>query len=162
MLLDTPTFVVHRRVNRPLNEVQHGLADRTLLAPSRVIDLGADGYMYIDEPLRPVAPFSSRQPLPTWCARVHLLTARRRTVATVELEVSTWAHDATSVTIRPVARHPERWRAWRMRQYFALAHPGADAVARILARRATAAPGTLRDDEIARLDRRAISVGADG
>jgi hypothetical protein len=91
------------------------------------------------EPLRPVCPYSSRQPLPTWCGTARLLTARSRLVATVEVEVSMWSDDATSVTIRPAAKHPERWRAWRLRRYFPLAHRAADATAGLVARRAVLA-----------------------
>ena len=137
MPLDAPTFVVQRRVNHPLSLVQRGLADRAPITPQRLVDLGENGSMFVAEPLHPVAPFSSRQPMPTWCTRANLLTPRGRLVATVEVEVSMWAHDATSVSLRPVARHPERWRAWRMRRYFGLAHHAADATAHLLAPRAT-------------------------
>jgi hypothetical protein len=136
MPLAAPTFVVHRRLNRPLADVQRGLADRTLVAPTRIIRLEPHGFMHVDAAFRPVAPFSSHQPLPTWCVRAHLLAARGRTVAAVELEVSMWSRDATSVTLRPVSRHPERWRRWRLRSYFALAHGAVDATVRLLAERA--------------------------
>ncbi|MDQ1467956.1 MAG: hypothetical protein QOH10_2371 [Actinomycetota bacterium] len=136
MLLDAPTFVVQRRINRPLTDVQRGLADRRALVPAAPLDPVSEGFMHLHEPLRPVAPFSSRQPAPSWCARAYLLTARQRLVATVEIEVSMWSRDATSLTLRPVARHPERWRPWRLRQYFALAHLAADATARLVAQRA--------------------------
>jgi hypothetical protein len=137
MQLETPTFVVQRRVNQPLSAVQRGLADRSLLAPTCVLDLEAAGLMYLAEPLRPVAPFSARQPTPTWCAEGQLLTARRHAVASVEIEVSMWSEAATCVTMRPAVRHPERWNARRVRRYFTVAHAAADETARLIARRAT-------------------------
>ena len=139
MLIDAPTFVVQRRVNHPLADVQRGLADGTVLAPAGMLELESEGFLCVNEPLRPVRPYSSRQPVPTWCATGHLLTSRRRRVATVELEVSMWSRDATSLTIRPVARHPERWRAWKLRQYFTLAHLAVDATAGLVAHRAVRA-----------------------
>ena len=148
MPLDAPTFVVQRRVNHPLSLVQRGLADRAPITPQRLVDLGENGSMFVAEPLHPVAPFSSRQPMPTWCTRANLLTPRGRLVATVEVEVSMWAHDATSVSLRPVARHPERWPAWRLRRYFALAHLAADATSWLLAQRATTSIDTRFADEV--------------
>jgi hypothetical protein len=139
MLLDPPTFVVERRINRPLAEVQRGLADRKALVPNRLLDLDPDGFMYVAESLRPMTPYSSRQPLPTWLGSARLLTSRHRLVARVELEVSIWSHDATSLILRPVARNPARWGSRRLRHYFALAHLGADAAARLLDRRAMTA-----------------------
>ena len=76
MLLDAPTFVVQRRINRPLTDVQRGLSDRRALVPAAPLDPVSEGFMHLHEPLRPVAPFSSRQPAPSWCARAYLLTAR--------------------------------------------------------------------------------------
>ena len=137
MTLTAPSFVVERRINHPMDEVQRGLADRTPLAPAGLLDPEAEGFLCIIDPLRPVRPYSARQPTPTWWASAHLLTARRRLVAKVDLEVSMWSHDATGLTLRPAARHPERWRAWRVRNYFALAHDAADETARLIARRAT-------------------------
>lgn len=146
LLFDTPTFVVQRRVNQPLADVQRGLADRRGLVPTGMLDLEPDGFLCMPEPLRPVRPYSSRQPVPTWCGTARLLTSRHRLVATVELEVSMWSDDATSVTIRPVAQHPERWRAWRLRHYFALAHLAADAMAGLVARRALLAVAAYRNE----------------
>ena len=147
MLLEAPTFNVQRRINHQLSEVQRGLADRTPLAPTGLLDPDAEGFLCIVEPLRPVRPYSSRQPLPTWFAIGHLLTSRRRLVARVELEVSMWSHDASSLSLRPVARHPERWRAWRVRHYFALAHDAADETARLIAQRAASAAEARRNEQ---------------
>jgi hypothetical protein len=136
MFIDPPAFVVQRRINHPLTDVQRGLADRAALAPNRLVDLDTEGFLYLAEPLRPISPYNSRQPLPTWCARARLLTSNRRVVAPVELEVSMWSHEATSLSLRPVARHPVRWSARRLRRYFNLAHPAADAAAQLVGRRA--------------------------
>ncbi|HEY5012891.1 MAG TPA: hypothetical protein VIK61_09325 [Acidimicrobiia bacterium] len=160
MSLSTPTFVVQRRVNHRLTELQQGLADRSELVAARVLDLGRAGSMYFDEPLRPVARYSPVQPTPTWCGRAHLLTPRRRVVATVELEVSMWSPDASALEMRPVAAHPERWRSRRIRQYFELAHEGADATTRLLVRRAIDASTARRDANIAVPERRAVPVGS--
>ena len=59
-----------------------------------------------------------------------------------------WSRDASCLTVRPVARHPERWRAWRLRRYFALAHDAADATARLVAQRAVAAADADRRDRL--------------
>jgi hypothetical protein len=159
MQLDTPTFVVQRRVNQPLSAVQRGLADRSLLAPTCVLDLEAAGLMYLAEPLRPVAPFSSRQPTPTWCAEGQLLTTRRHAVASIEIEVSMWSDAATCVTLRPAARHPERWPARRVRRYFTAAHAAADETARLLARRAESTLDAYADRAAEADDHGAVPVG---
>jgi len=148
MLFDPPTFVVQRRINHPLADVQRGLADRVALVPDGILDLGADGFLQLAEPMRPMTPYSSRQPLPTWCAPALLLTPGWRPVAPVELEVSMWSHEATSLALRPAARHPERWSSRRLRRYFALAHAGADATARLVARRAMTAVDVHRGERI--------------
>jgi hypothetical protein len=159
MLLDAPTFVVHRRLNQPLSVVQRGLADRTMLTSTPLIDLGSDGFLHLDGALRPAASFSSRQPMPTWCGRAHLLNARRRPIATVEIEISMWSTDATSISLRPVARHPERWRSWRLRAYFALAHRASDTTAALLAHRAALVRDAV-DAEVAPDERVATPVSS--
>jgi len=129
------TFVVQRRVNVPLTAVQRGLADRTRLVPDRMIDLGT-GVLAIDDALQPVAPFSSNQPLPTWAGRAELLSERGRRIATIEVDVSMWSSASTCITLRPATRHPDRWSARRLRQYFTHAHTAVDAIGVVLVRRA--------------------------
>lgn len=160
MFFDPPTFVVQRRINHPLADVQRGLADRAALVPDGMLDLGADGFLHIVEPLRPMTPYSSRQPLPTWCAPARLLTSSRRLVAPVELEVSMWSHEATSLTLRPAARHPERWSPRRLRRYFGLAHVGADVAARLVARRTMTAADARRRDRVSLPEHPAEPVGS--
>lgn len=133
--LEAMTFVVQRRVNIPLTSVQRGLADRTRLVEDRMLDLGT-GVVAIDEALRPVAPFSAQQPVPTWSGRAQLLSPRGRRVATVEVDVSMWSSGSTCIALRPVARFPDRWSARRLRRYFALAHAAVDAIGVLLVRRA--------------------------
>jgi hypothetical protein len=159
MSLSTPTFVVQRRVNRRIADIQHGLAGRTGLVAPRELDLGRAGSMYFDEPLRPVPRSGPIQLTPTWCGRARLLNPRRRVVATVELEVSMWSPDASAFEMRPVAAHPERWRGARIRRYFELAHEGADATARLLVRRAVDASAARHDANILVPDHRPVPAG---
>jgi hypothetical protein len=155
--LGAPTFVVQRRVNVPLDAVQRGLADRTPLVATRRVVLGTAGYAVMHEPLRPVAPFSSYQPIPTWCGPALLLSPRGSRVARVDVEVSMWSPDATCIIVRPVARHPERWSRTRLRHYFALAHATADVVGGVIARRAFA---TVRATTVATDDTDRVAVWA--
>lgn len=136
MHYDAFDFVLQRRVNLPLPAVQLGLADRSPLVATRRLELGDAGSVVLREPLRPIAPFSAHQTLPTWCGRATALTPRGSRVAHVDIEVSMWSSDATCVVVRPVARHPERWSRRRVQRYFALAHATADAIGGVLVDRA--------------------------
>jgi hypothetical protein len=138
MLIATPSFVIQRRIPHPLSAVHSGLADRKPLGSTELLALGADGYLHVSEPFRPMTPNFSPQSSPTWRAPACLLTKRARVVALIEVEVSMWSHDSTDLQLRPVARHPERWSSRRIGRYFALAHPGADEIARLLAQRVRA------------------------
>ena len=135
MLLDPPSFVIQRRIMHPLHDVHQGLADRARLGPIDLHDPGRDGFLFVDEQFRPVRSLVARQTAPTWCAGARLLDDRRRTVARVEIELSMWSSDSSELQLRPVARHPERWSSRKARRYFALAHRGADATARLVAHR---------------------------
>jgi len=136
MLIDAPSFVIQRRIPCPLSAVHRGLADRTPLAPTELLTLDDGGFLHSGEPFRPIAPNLALQGAPTWRAPAALLTKRTRVVALVEVEVAMWSHDSTELTLRPVARHPERWSSRRIRRYFTLAHLGTDEIARRLAERA--------------------------
>jgi hypothetical protein len=136
MTYDALSFVLQRRVNMPLASVQRGLADRAPLVAARRLELGAAGSVVLREPLRPVAPFSRHQPLPTWSGRATALSPRGSRVANVDIEVSMWSPDATCIILRPDARNPERWSRRRVRRYFMLAHATIDAVGRALLDRA--------------------------
>jgi hypothetical protein len=88
MYIEAPSFVIQRRIAYPLPDVHRGLADRAPIGTATLFELGSHGFFHINEPLRPMAPMSSRQPMPTWRACARLLTDRRRVVAMVELTVS--------------------------------------------------------------------------
>ena len=138
MSYDGLAFVLQRRVNTPLADLQRGLADRSPLTATRRLDLGDRGCAVLRDPFRPVTPLGAHQPLPTWCGNATLLTSRGGRVADVDVEVSMWSPDATCLTVRPVARHPERWSRRRVHRYFELAHGTIDAVGRALVERAGA------------------------
>jgi hypothetical protein len=143
---DAFSFVLQRRVNLPLPTVQLGLSDRSPLVATRRLELGDAGSVVLREPLRPVAPFSRSQLLPTWCGRATALSPRGSRVANLDIEVSMWSSDATCVVVRPVARHPERWSRRRVRRYFELAHATADVVGGVLVDRA-ARPRAVENEE---------------
>jgi hypothetical protein len=149
-LIEAPSFVIQRRIPIPLSAVHSGLADRTPLGSSDLLPLDRGGSLHIGEPFRPLAPWSGRQPSPTWRAPARLLTKRGRVVAVVEIEVSMWSHGTTELMLRPVTRHPERWSGRRIGRYFALAHLGADETARLLSQRAREA--RVRSEIAARID----------
>ncbi|HEX4493923.1 MAG TPA: hypothetical protein VH914_22165 [Acidimicrobiia bacterium] len=148
MNYDAYSFVLQRRVNLPLTAVQRGLADRAPLVASRRLDLGDTGSVVLREPLQPVPPFSRYQAQPTWCGRATALSPRGSTVANVDIEVSMWSPEATCVTVRPVARHPERWSRRRVRRYFALAHETADTVGAVLVDRAARRETSAAPDRV--------------
>jgi hypothetical protein len=152
-LIEAPGFVIQRRISQPLSAVHSGLADRTPLGSSEPFPL-ADGSLHLSEPFRPLAPWSARQPSPSWRAPARLLTKRGRVVAVVEIEVSMWSHSSTELQLRPVARHPERWSSRRIGRYYALAHLAADETARLLSQRARDA----RDARVRNAIRAAQSV----
>src|SRR5438270_3383419 len=122
MLLWWPTFVVSRRINRPLAAVQSVLFDPGSFRPGDTYGVGTDGALTIDAPFR----LSVSYPAPSWRATGRLFARGPRAVARIELEVAAWSTDASELTVRPVARHPDRWSRRRLRRYFALAHETAD------------------------------------
>jgi hypothetical protein len=127
MSLDWPTFVLQRRINQPLSDVQ-----RTLFHPASVgtggeLELGSHGHLIVDQRFSR-APFPAEE---SFVAQGTLHTTRGQRVARVEVEVGAWSNDATVLTLRPVARNPQRWSGRRATRYFELAHEGADAIARL-------------------------------
>jgi hypothetical protein len=122
MLLSWPCFVVSRRINRPLDAVQTAIADPTSFRRGDSYGVGTEGAFTIDNPFELVASY----PGPTWRAQGRLFARGSRAVARVEIEVAAWSGEATELTVRPVARHPERWGRRRLRRYFSLAHDSAD------------------------------------
>jgi hypothetical protein len=150
MLLSWPTFVVSRRINRSLPAVQSVLFDPSSFRPGDTYGVGTDGALTIDTPFRLIVAY----PAPSWRATARLFARGPRAVAQVELEVAAWSDDASELTVRPIARHPERWSRRRLRRYFALAHDGADRGLEILTSDAPA--GRARDTQAVRTD----SVGS--
>ena len=134
VVLNPPAFVLERRVNRPLAAVQAALRTQAALVPDATIALVDDAELRVSEPLYPVLGFYDV----SWRAGARLLgaplypTGRRRVVARVEIEVDAWSCEATRLQLRPMATHPERWRAHHLERYFALAHDAADRTARRL------------------------------
>jgi len=125
MSLDWPTFVLQRRINQPLADVQRTLCDPDGVGPE--LDLGSHGSLIVDQRF-------SRAPFPatkSFLAQGTLQTNRGQRVARVEVEVGAWSDDATVLMLRPVARNPQRWSGRRATRYFELAHEGADAIARL-------------------------------
>ena len=127
MLLDWPTFVLQRRINQPLAEVQRVLCDPASVETGAELELGSQGRLVVDQRFAR-APFPADS---SFVAHATLETPRGQRVARVEVEVGAWSHDATVLMLRPVSPHPERWGGRRTNRYFALAHESADVVARL-------------------------------
>jgi hypothetical protein len=127
MSLDRPTFVLQRRINQPLNDVQRALCDPESVESGAALSLGSQGRLIVDQRFVR-APFPAGESI---LAQATLETPRGQLVARVEVEVGAWSSDATVLMLRPLARHPERWSGRRATRYFALAHESADALARL-------------------------------
>jgi GNAT superfamily N-acetyltransferase len=130
-VLDPSKFVLERRVNRPSHAVARALRDRSTVAPPTGFSLGDAGTLVVDQTPR----LSSPPILPgqeSWRTTARLLTGRRRLVARLDIEVSSWAPGSVLIQLRPLDRHPQRWGARRTRRYFTLAHAGADRLVRLL------------------------------
>ena len=127
MSLDWPTFVLQRRINTPLSDVQRTLFEPESVGTGGELELGSRGRLIVDKRFSR-APFPSEE---SFVAQGTLQTSRGQRVARVEVEVGAWSNDATVLTLRPVARNPQRWSGRRATRYFELAHEGADAIARL-------------------------------
>lgn len=127
MSLDWPTFVLQRRINQPLADVQRTLCDPASVGTGGELELGSHGRLIVDQRFSR-APFPSEE---SFVAKGTLHTSRGQRVARVEVEVGAWSNDATVLMLRPVARNPQRWSGRRATRYFELAHEGADAIARL-------------------------------
>ena len=128
MFLDRPAFVLERRINQPLTLINTAVSTGQPMAADSELSLGTIGALRADTPLRrTLGSFDM-----AWRAEARLVTARGRLVARVELEVDAWSAEATRLQIRPIASHPERWSARRLRRYFELAHQAADLTSRSL------------------------------
>ena len=127
MSLDWPTFVLQRRINQPLADVQRTLCDPASVGAGSELELGSHGRLIVDRRFSR-APFPSEE---SFVAQGTLHTSRGQRVARVEVEVGAWSSDATVLMLRPVSRHPQRWSGRRATRYFELAHEGVDAIARL-------------------------------
>jgi len=127
MSLDWTTFVLQRRINQPLSNVQRTLFEPESVGTGGELELGAHGRLIVDRRFSR-APFPSEE---SYVAQGTLQTSRGQHVARVEVEVGAWSDEATVLTLRPVARNPQRWSGRRATRYFELAHEGADAIARL-------------------------------
>jgi len=136
MILDWPTFVLQRRINRPLATVEQVLCDPHLLSAGRVLDLGVDGaYVQLDRPFGVTFPPFGLDGA-SWCAPASVHTRRGRSVVRFELEINAWDDGSTELLVRPRAKRPYRWSGSRLRQYFSAAHATADALTLLLDTRA--------------------------
>jgi hypothetical protein len=127
MSLDWPTFVLQRRINTPLADVQRTLCDPAGVGTGGELELESHGRLIVDRRFSR-APFPAEE---SFVAQGTLHTNRGQRVARVEVELGAWSDDATVLMLRPVARNPQRWSGRRATRYFELAHEGADALARL-------------------------------
>jgi hypothetical protein len=119
-------FVLERRVNQPLPVLRSALMHPALGAPQPVV-LGAGSFRFQGRFSVHPSPIVARHD--SYQATGELLTLAGRRVADVEVELSPWSNDVSALQLRPLARHPERWRGRRLRSYFDLAHTTADRIA---------------------------------
>ena len=117
--LRSSTFLLSRRVN-----VELAIAVRVVAGCDR-IELG-DGCLELELPFQRVWWSQQRAVR----ARGRVCRPSGRVVTYVEVELAPWSSTVTELFLRPLARHPERWGARRTHRYFALAHRGADQLAR--------------------------------
>ena len=127
MSLDWPTFVLQRRINQPLADVQRALCDPASVEVGAQLALGSEGSLVVDQQFSR-APFPSAE---SFVAHGTLQTSRGQRVARVEVEMGAWSDRATVLVLRPVSRNPQRWSGRRANRYFDLAHQGVDALARL-------------------------------
>ena len=134
MTLDWPTFVLQRRINRPLGAVEPVLCDPQTLRSGTVIALPDDGaYVRLDGPFGVTFPPFGLDGA-SWWAPASVCTRRGRRLVRFELEINAWDPISTELLVRPRARHPYRWGGRRLRQYFRVAHATADACTLLLSK----------------------------
>jgi hypothetical protein len=135
MMLERQTFVLQRRVLAPHLDALRVATDRRFGAGG-LIAADTEGALRIDEPFR----LTDVVPHWRWRATGTLLDQRGRRVARVELEIGPWSADDVELTLRPCARHPERWNGRRCRAYFRHAHRCIDELRVLLRDRRRRAP----------------------
>ena len=132
MMLDWPTFVLQRRINRPLGEVEEVLCDPQLLRAGAVLVLETDGTsVVLDGPFGVMFPPFGLDGA-SWWAPASARTRRGRTRFRFDLEINAWDADSTELLVRPQARRPYQWGGHRLREYFRVAHCAADQLSSLL------------------------------
>jgi hypothetical protein len=129
-VLDARNFVLERWIDRPPHPVIDVLRDPRIVAPPWGFALEDGGTLLVDDAPQP-ALFPIVRGYESWHATARLLNRRGRTVARLDVEIGIGA-PGVSIQVRPLARHPHRWGARRVRRYFALAHSAADEFERVL------------------------------
>jgi hypothetical protein len=124
MLLRWPTFVTSRRINCPVDALTAALDSPGTLRRGTTLELGRGDVLVVDGPFRETWCW----PRSEWRTTACLYQGRNRPVARLQLTVAAWSHDASELSLRPVAKHPERWGRRRTQRYFTLAHEAADKV----------------------------------
>jgi hypothetical protein len=128
MMLNWPTFVLQRRINLPLDEIERVLCAPRLIRGGSELTLGADGTR-----IRLESPFGVMFPpfgfeRASWCGPATVRSSRGRRIVQLEIEINAWDAHSTEVVVRPRARRPYRWSGRRLRTYFRVAHLSADAL----------------------------------
>ncbi len=125
------TFVLSRRVGRPLHLVERALTGMPSGDYSGLTFAG---------------PFERRAIVGPWGSgppereAVAILRTGRRATARVVVELGPWARDVSELRIRPAAHHPDWWRGRRQTHYFDAAHDAIDTLAGVLEREVPATP----------------------
>ncbi|MGO9873892.1 MAG: hypothetical protein ACLPVY_08835 [Acidimicrobiia bacterium] len=130
IVLDSPTFIVQRRINAPSDRVLRTISNPEVFGAGCVLAADREGSFRLDEAFRRI----DLAPRTTWCANARLLSPAGHTIAVTEVELGPWSVDETELVICPCARNPQRWSGRRMRRYFHHAHRRADDIARLLTR----------------------------
>jgi hypothetical protein len=118
------TFVLQRRINHPLADVERALDFGLSSERANYVGPFHAYRLVLDRPVQLLASW----PLHSWRTDGRLVTSRDRRVARIEIEFSVWSTGATELSLRPVANHPERWTGGRQCRYFDAAHRAADGV----------------------------------
>ena len=144
MLLNSPTFVLQRRINRPLGAVERVLCDPKRLRAGTELALAGDRtVMTLDDAFGVTFPPFGLEGA-SWLAHATVRTRRRR-IARLDIEINEWDPGSTELVVRPRARRPWRWGRRRLREYFRVAHLTADALTQVLGSRPTSAPTPATD-----------------
>lgn len=125
------TFVLSRRVGRPLSRAERALIGMPPGDYSGLTFVGPFERRTIVGP-RGRSPAEREAPAD--------LRTGRRCVERVVVELGPWAHHASELRVRPAVRRPEWWRGRRQMRYFDRGHAAIDALARALEHEIPATP----------------------